>query len=147
MALIKCKECGKAVSDKASSCPACGNPISGSGSVSGSAFERRIEEYKSNGYVLQKRDGDTAVMCCSNKSKYYPKSQTRLYNLVIALTFVFALLFMIILVLFNWILGAVLMIFLIVCIFSFMNSIQSKVRVSITLRKDNKIEEIGFVLK
>jgi len=27
MALIKCSECGKDVSDKASSCPNCGNPI------------------------------------------------------------------------------------------------------------------------
>lgn len=28
MALIKCSECGKNVSDKAQSCPNCGNPIS-----------------------------------------------------------------------------------------------------------------------
>ena len=28
MALIKCKECGKEVSDKAASCPNCGAPIS-----------------------------------------------------------------------------------------------------------------------
>ena len=27
MALIKCSECGKDVSDKAASCPGCGNPI------------------------------------------------------------------------------------------------------------------------
>ena len=27
MALIKCKECGKEISDKAKSCPNCGNPI------------------------------------------------------------------------------------------------------------------------
>ena len=27
MALIKCSECGREVSDKAISCPACGNPI------------------------------------------------------------------------------------------------------------------------
>lgn len=30
MALIKCPECGRQVSDKASSCPQCGCPISGS---------------------------------------------------------------------------------------------------------------------
>lgn len=29
MALIKCSECGKEVSDKASSCPGCGAPIGG----------------------------------------------------------------------------------------------------------------------
>lgn len=28
MALIKCPECGKAVADKASFCPSCGDPIS-----------------------------------------------------------------------------------------------------------------------
>jgi len=27
MALIKCSECGKEISDKASTCPHCGNPI------------------------------------------------------------------------------------------------------------------------
>ncbi|MCH7905614.1 MAG: zinc-ribbon domain-containing protein [Armatimonadetes bacterium] len=27
MALIKCKECGREVSDNAASCPHCGNPI------------------------------------------------------------------------------------------------------------------------
>ena len=27
LALIKCSECGKEVSDKAESCPNCGNPI------------------------------------------------------------------------------------------------------------------------
>ena len=27
MALIKCSECGKEVSDKAKACPNCGNPI------------------------------------------------------------------------------------------------------------------------
>ena len=27
MALIKCPECGKEISDKASSCPSCGYPI------------------------------------------------------------------------------------------------------------------------
>lgn len=30
MALIKCAECGKDVSDKATSCPSCGNPINSS---------------------------------------------------------------------------------------------------------------------
>lgn len=34
MALIACTECGKEVSDKASSCPNCGAPISENSSVS-----------------------------------------------------------------------------------------------------------------
>lgn len=29
MALIKCSECGREISDKATACPACGNPING----------------------------------------------------------------------------------------------------------------------
>ena len=28
MALIKCSECGKEISDKAKSCPNCGSPVS-----------------------------------------------------------------------------------------------------------------------
>jgi uncharacterized OB-fold protein len=32
MALIKCSECGKEVSEKAAACPSCGNPISASNS-------------------------------------------------------------------------------------------------------------------
>ncbi len=31
MALIKCGECGKEISDKAPACPGCGNPIHGGG--------------------------------------------------------------------------------------------------------------------
>ena len=31
MALVKCSECGKQVSDKASACPGCGAPISAAG--------------------------------------------------------------------------------------------------------------------
>ena len=34
MALISCSECGKEISDKATSCPHCGVPIAGASSVS-----------------------------------------------------------------------------------------------------------------
>ena len=34
MTLVSCSECGKEVSDKATSCPNCGAPISGNSSVS-----------------------------------------------------------------------------------------------------------------
>jgi hypothetical protein len=68
--LIKCSECGKEVSDKAASCPSCGNPITGSGSKHNAgnseernvAFENRIEEYKANRYTLLSRSGDTVKM-------------------------------------------------------------------------------------
>jgi len=33
MALIKCGECGKEISDKAPACPGCGNPINGGGQI------------------------------------------------------------------------------------------------------------------
>ena len=62
MALIKCSECGKQVSDKAAACPNCANPIGGSGSVGNNAFEKRIEQYKANDYKLLKRSGDSVQM-------------------------------------------------------------------------------------
>lgn len=42
MALIKCPECGKEVSDKASACPNCGCPISSGGSVSSTPTTAQI---------------------------------------------------------------------------------------------------------
>lgn len=41
MALIKCSECGKDVSEKAASCPYCGNPISQHSPI----LKEEIEEY------------------------------------------------------------------------------------------------------
>ncbi|MDR2233325.1 MAG: hypothetical protein LBE56_09405 [Tannerella sp.] len=41
MALINCSECGKVVSDKAASCPNCGNPINIQGTVFREAIENR----------------------------------------------------------------------------------------------------------
>ena len=61
MAMIRCSECKGSVSDRASACPKCGNPISGVGAVSGAdnvAFENRIEQYKKAGYQLLKRNGN-----------------------------------------------------------------------------------------
>ncbi len=43
MALITCSECGKQVSDKAATCPHCGNPIA-------SLYEKPKEEVKENDY-------------------------------------------------------------------------------------------------
>lgn len=33
MALVRCKECGKEISDKASACPSCGAPMAGDSTV------------------------------------------------------------------------------------------------------------------
>lgn len=43
MALIKCSECGKEVSDKAADCPNCGNPISYQGEQARPASEQLME--------------------------------------------------------------------------------------------------------
>jgi len=58
MAMIRCGECKKPVSDKANACPACGNPIGGVSAVGGSgnvAFEKRIEQYKTSclGFIVK----------------------------------------------------------------------------------------------
>lgn len=44
MALIKCPECGKEISDKAKSCPNCGCPICGEIKVEGKRFSELSEE-------------------------------------------------------------------------------------------------------
>ena len=47
MALIKCPECDKRISDKAAACPGCGNPINGGGDVTfsrGSRRKRKIDK-------------------------------------------------------------------------------------------------------
>ena len=45
MSLIKCSECGKEVSDKASSCPICGNPLQ-DGVVTTQATKKRWKLFK-----------------------------------------------------------------------------------------------------
>lgn len=66
MALIKCPECKREVSDRANSCPACGCPIGNGGTATGSSgnttFEKRINEYIKNGYKLTKRQGNTVKL-------------------------------------------------------------------------------------
>lgn len=49
MALLKCKECGHEVSDKASSCPNCGCPIERVGVFEGDLFEEKPK--KSKGWI------------------------------------------------------------------------------------------------
>lgn len=63
MALVECKECGRAVSERAESCPACGCPIRAVSSVYiGRQLEKRIKVYKNNGYMLRKRSAHSAEM-------------------------------------------------------------------------------------
>lgn len=47
MALIACSECGNEVSDKATSCPKCGNPIATAGAGTGvQAIEQTAKRFK-----------------------------------------------------------------------------------------------------
>jgi hypothetical protein len=84
MPLIKCSDCKREVSDKAKACIHCGNPLQSVGNPQprlnnfanqqqnrqpGGGFanadellEQRIEYYQANGYVILKREGDTATL-------------------------------------------------------------------------------------
>ena len=46
MALLKCKECGHGVSDKASACPNCGSPIERVGVFEEEQFEEKPQKSK-----------------------------------------------------------------------------------------------------
>ena len=49
MALIKCKECGNVISDKATTCPRCGNPVNnGAASYQGDGATRLIKKKSPN---------------------------------------------------------------------------------------------------
>ena len=145
MAMIKCKECGKAVSDLASTCPSCGCPIGG-GSVGGSAFEKRIEQYKSAGYILKKREGNTVVMKSVGWKGEMAKKKsvfivigvlTTLFGAWALLTFLFS----------NYLLGFFLLALTILFLFLF-NMYEVNVRrVTISINTVGKIEETGCVLK
>lgn len=62
MALIPCAECGKQISEMASSCPSCGHPAN----ASGPAVERPIQtiEQTSKSYKLGQMAG-VAMICAS----------------------------------------------------------------------------------
>lgn len=134
MALVKCPDCGKAVSDKATSCNACGCPLGGSGSVGASSFERRIEEYKRNGYKQRKRNGDTVIMA---------KEGLQILISVIALL-VGALLLILLTIITDSpaFLGAYIPLGILIAIF-----VGRSMTVTILLTKTGKIEETGNVLK
>lgn len=60
MALIKCSECGKDISDRAGACPGCGAPVSGSAATAPSSkavtnsvrVERAGFKWEAIGFVL-----------------------------------------------------------------------------------------------
>ena len=58
MSLIKCPECGKEFSDKASACPNCGCPISEIRKQAGEEKQNNIVELKLEGSYSLKYDGE-----------------------------------------------------------------------------------------
>ena len=71
MALIKCSECGKEISDKATSCPKCGNPIN---ILNKSNSERICEHCGGSVY-----DNATTCVHCGKElkeNKRVPKKKT-----------------------------------------------------------------------
>lgn len=138
MALIKCSECGRQISDKAGKCPVCGNPIGSDDDSTGNiAFEKRIEEYKKAGYILRKRDGDTVKL----HKLPIPNSKPVAY-IVLAFTVLFSVAGFF-LIFANFILGLFIMIFPHALLYSAIGSYS----VNISLTKTGKIEETGNVLK
>lgn len=87
MALIKCNECGKQVSDKATSCPNCGNPINNTNSKTDRVCEH------CGGYVY-----DNAVTCvhCGKELKENIRVKREKTNVCASIGFVFGFLSMII---------------------------------------------------
>lgn len=66
MALLKCKECGHEVSDKASACPNCGCPIERVGVFEGDQFEEKPKKSKGWIWVLM-----VALLCLIGGGGYY----------------------------------------------------------------------------
>lgn len=69
MALVKCKECGKEISDKAVTCPNCGCPTSVESNIASSTNkESESEQYKfpdTTIYRIQeKKDSKAAIVGC-----------------------------------------------------------------------------------
>ena len=69
MALIKCKECGHEVSDKASACPNCGCPMEGVGNAQEEVLEDNPKK-KGRGWILI-----VALLCLIGGGGYYVYNQ------------------------------------------------------------------------
>ena len=74
MALIKCIECGKEISDKASTCPNCGCPVS----VAENKENRSSEREESN------------VKSLTKKANGFPRRIVAIFSVIVLLVFVIA---------------------------------------------------------
>jgi len=80
MALIKCGECNKKVSDKAATCPNCGNPIKDKPDEVSIRFVKMPLAYKVNIYndgniIAQGKFGDVITFDCSESMDITIKSK------------------------------------------------------------------------
>ena len=64
MALIECKECGKKVSDKAQSCPNCGNPIAATNQKVMIRFPIFKNQMLNNKCLVYDSDTDEVIASC-----------------------------------------------------------------------------------
>ena len=63
MSLIKCSECGREISDKAVSCPHCGNPISSQPKKSNSLSHMPCPNCGTNWHTFDDNNNDVCKIC------------------------------------------------------------------------------------
>lgn len=63
MAIIKCSECGGQISNKASMCPHCGNPIDSSPAVREVVVKSQVVNPKVEGFFLQSMNIGCMFIC------------------------------------------------------------------------------------
>ena len=95
MALIKCPECGKEISDKAPSCPGCGCPVSAAASTAAPApaasapapAQAAIQAPPQNGVIIKGSSADTPVksFCFALKWIFYMVSVLSLILFIISI--------------------------------------------------------------
>ena len=64
MSMLKCPECGKEVSSKATNCPNCGAPVGGGASCEycGSAYPRIVQQGPQQVIINNQQDNTSAVV-------------------------------------------------------------------------------------
>lgn len=83
MALIKCSECGKEISDKARECPNCGCPIEHeieSGNIYFHWVGRKGDSIRKTSVLID--DNEIGILCCGDYLDYSVKSGERKITLV-----------------------------------------------------------------
>jgi hypothetical protein len=146
MPLIKCPDCSKAVSDRAVACNECGCPLGSIGFSGGNvAFEKRVEEYKTKGYMLLDRTGDTVKLVTKRSKIYNPQIKTTAVFMNIgAICGCITIITGFLLLMFaSFIIGLVILLLGAVCSISITRFLINLGTVVISLTKTGNIEETG----